>query len=110
MKTKEELNQIRNEYEAACKELANADQAEMKIKAQAIDEKLAELNEDELKEVVAGTAFTCGTYSFSIFIHANCGGNILHVGNPFASCYCDKCGETHYWLYSFDYIEEYIKD
>ena len=35
--------------------------------------------------------------------HTGCGGSILHVGNPFRSCVCEKCGETHYWLWSFDY-------
>ena len=75
-----------------------------------LDDKLTELSEDELKEVTAGTALSGGSYADVVFIHKNCGGEILHVGNPFSSCVCSICGETHYWLYSFDYIEEYIKD
>ena len=86
MKTKEELAAIKEEL---CE----------------IDKKLVELDEDELKAVTAGTAFTTGTYAYSTFIHDNCGGEIMHVGNPFVNCCCNKCGEEHYWHFSFDYTE-----
>lgn len=30
--------------------------------------------------------------------HANCGGVIQNVGDPFACCVCSKCGEKHYFI------------
>ncbi len=65
------------------------------------------ITDEEAENVTGGTAFTAGTYAFSVYIHKNCGGEILNVGNPFSSCVCNKCGETHYWHYSFDYTEEH---
>lgn len=35
--------------------------------------------------------------------HKGCDGLILYVGNPFHDCECEKCHETHYWLWKFDY-------
>ena len=71
-----------------------------------LDDKLTELSEDELKEVVGGAALSGGSYADVVFIHKNCGGEILHVGNPFSSCVCSICGETHYWHFSFDFTKE----
>ena len=34
-------------------------------------------------------------------IHYNCGGHISGQWNPFTSCTCDKCGESHYLYNSF---------
>lgn len=105
MKTKEELETLRTKVSTLNKKLEETRGAEGKEEAIALDKTLGELSEDELKEVTAGTAFSAGSYSFSYFVHENCGGVILHVGNPFVSCCCSKCGETHYWHYSFDYRE-----
>ena len=105
MKSKEELKNIREKYEATSRDLASLDKKERKNKADALDATLRELSEDELKEVAAGSAIMMSTHAFSVFIHNNCGGEILNVGNPFFSCVCSKCGETHYWHYSFDYTE-----
>ena len=34
-------------------------------------------------------------------IHYGCGGHISGKMNPFVSCTCDKCGETHYFYDDF---------
>lgn len=33
--------------------------------------------------------------------HANCGGVIKNVGDPFSRCVCSKCGEKHYFITGF---------
>lgn len=103
MKTKEELNALRTEVEKLEREFANLEKEGRKEKADRIDRELVELNEEELKDVAAGLAYSAGTYAYSVFIHSNCGGEIMNVGNPFSSCYCNRCGERHYWHFSFDY-------
>ena len=105
MKTKEELNRLKDAVASMEKRLADGNESGKSEETAALDKELTELNEEELSEVSAGTAFTAGTYSFTNLIHNNCGGVIHNVGNPFSSCYCDKCGETHYWHFSFDYTE-----
>lgn len=91
MKTKEELDVLKGEMRS-------------------LDKKLTKLSEDELKEVVGGSAYMGPNYSYSVFRHNNCGGEILNVGDPFASCVCSRCGETHYWHYSFDYTVEHTNE
>ena len=110
MKTKEELNALKEKVEKINEEIAELSGDEQKARADEIDGKLMELNEEELKEVTAGMAYGAGTYAYTVFIHKNCGGEIMNVGNPFSSCYCDKCGETHYWHYSFEYTKVNTKD
>lgn len=88
MKTKEELDVLKGEMRS-------------------LDKKLTELSEDELKEVMGGSALMMDNHAFDVYRHKNCGGEILNVGDPFSSCVCSKCGETHYWHYSFDYDLEY---
>ena len=78
-----------------------------KNEAKDSDKKTGEVNDEEMKKVTAGTAYGGGTYAYCTFIHKNCGGEIMNVGNPFSSCYCDKCGETHYWHWSFDFTKVY---
>ena len=41
-----------------------------------------------------------------VFIHKNCGGHIRNVGNWKKSCYCDKCGESHYFIFFFSYDQQ----
>lgn len=82
---------------------SEAELKKLKTEMDSLDKKLTELSEDELKEVIGGSAIMMSTHAFDVYIHKNCGGEILNVGNPFASCVCSKCGETHYWHYSFEY-------
>lgn len=107
MKTKEELNAIREEVVQVEKTITSLDRAKQKECADKIDGKLKELSDDEFQEVVGGTAFSAGNYSHAIYRHKNCGGIIENVGNPFRWCYCDTCGEEHYWHYDFEYTIEY---
>ena len=68
-----------------------------------------EITDGEARKVTGGIAYSAGNYSYTIWRHKNCGGEILNVGDPFHSCVCSKCGETHYWHYSFDTYKEYEK-
>ena len=40
-------------------------------------------------------------YDYSHDIHYGCGGHILHHGDPFSKCECDKCHVRHYWYNDF---------
>lgn len=108
MKSKEELRSIKERYEAVAKDLADATASDRKSKADELDATMKELSEDELREVTAAAfAIVMPAGPICEYVHNGCGGHIRNVGNPFASCFCDKCGETHYWHFSFDYTEEY---
>lgn len=109
MKSREELREIKTKFDEISRSISGLNKAEQREKADSIDRELSELTEDELKDVAAGTAFSAGSYAYSVFIHSNCGGEIMNVGDPFSSCYCNKCGETHYWHYSFDYTVEHTE-
>ena len=70
-----------------------------------------ELNEREMMMANGGSDIsetpgkaTC----YNNGIHYNCGGHISGQWNPFTSCTCDKCGETHYLYDSFfDFEDDY---
>ena len=66
-----------------------------------------ELDETALSDVTGGSfAITVGFSKAETCRHAGCGGEILHVGDPFHSCECSRCRENHYWLWDFDYYTE----
>lgn len=111
MKTKEELNRLKDAVANVHKKLDKGDIDEGKKFADDLDRALTELNEEDLREVFAGSALSLGNYSSSKYeyVHKNCGGTIKNGGNPFASCYCDRCGETHYFYLSFDLIKVEIE-
>ena len=53
-----------------------------------------------------------GFYCYKNELHYGCGGHISGKGNPFVSCKCDKCGESHYYYdaffgYAYDGYEEF---
>ena len=62
-----------------------------------------ELNEREMMMANGGYEFETAEESSCYFnaIHYNCGGHISGKWNPFVSCTCDKCGETHYLYDAF---------
>ncbi len=70
-----------------------------------------ELDEAELSNVAAGFHHTLHTEKPSVdgkYYHRGCDGEILNAGNPFSDCVCSKCGETHYFLLSFDSYQKYV--
>ena len=96
MKTNEELNVVNEDDEA-------------------MNKKLTELNDDELKEFAGGHGSADGkqsweyaNYAISLptYIHKNCGGRIIS-GDIFHNCRCEKCGEEHYFLESCNYTKVY---
>ena len=107
MKTSKELEALKSEVISLDKKLPEMNENEQRTEVISLSKKLEELSEDELNEVTAGTALGCGTYAYTYYIHKNCGGTILNVGDPFSDCVCDTCGETHYWHYSFEYTKIY---
>lgn len=40
-------------------------------------------------------------YNSYVETHRGCGGKILHRGDIFSCCVCQKCGEKHYWYSDF---------
>ena len=94
MKTKKELNALKEDYEYA------------KVKS-------AQLPEEETAQVIGGLAkgrkywpSAEKTTDSPIYHHNNCGGSIIR-GGIFHNCRCDGCGEEHYFLDSFSYTIVY---
>ena len=76
MKTKEELNALKEEVEA-------------------LNKKLHELTEKELKQV-------CGGGDVQLrYWHNGCGGQIRI--NPITDYECERCHEHHWSVFQFDY-------
>ena len=66
-----------------------------------------EIDESELCGITGGLVPPEGTsMKTGLCRHTGCGGVILNVMDLFHSCECEKCHETHYWLWSFDYYTE----
>ena len=69
-----------------------------------------ELDETELSIIAAGVRHTIHPEKVpqdGKYYHKDCGGEIQNAWNPFSDCVCSKCGETHYFLLSFDSYQKY---
>lgn len=63
-----------------------------------------ELDEITLSNVIGGMIpITEPSAKTGLCWHTGCKGQILNVGNLFRYCECERCHETHYWLWDFDY-------
>ena len=63
-----------------------------------------ELDDKALSDVIGGFVPIPGIdMKNGLCWHKGCDGQILYVGNLFHDCECEKCHETHYWLWGFDY-------
>ena len=45
-------------------------------------------------------------YLGTVYIHNGCGGSIMNIGSLKKNCICSKCGESHFFLLSFNYTKQ----